>query len=219
MGFTTTGISTIIHPENLPDSFSFYRSYTEWVGGLSFIYLVMALYYPETKLAGMKNLGSGILRFKQLLTTISIIFVVYALIMVLLLYVFGQIGILDSISLSFATLTTGGFVPTSTILNSENSSMLIIIMGGMVIAALPFAFHFGIFSKYVHATKEIKEIFVFILILTIGIYLFLLIEPSFSENDWLSSVFHVISASTTYRISIFLLYLICLSMVKYYLLF
>ena len=197
-GFTTTGISTIIHPENLPDSFSFYRSYTEWVGGLSFIYLVMALYYPETKLAGMKQfLGSGILRFKQLLTTISIIFVIYALIMVLLLYIFGQINILDSISLSFATLTTGGFVPASTILNSENSSMLIIIMGGMVIAALPFAFHFGIFSKYVHATKEIKEIFVFILILTIGIFLFLLIEPSFSENDWLSSVFHVISASTT----------------------
>jgi trk system potassium uptake protein TrkH len=197
-GFTTTGISTIIHPENLPDSFSFYRSYTEWVGGLSFIYLVMALYYPETKLAGMKQfLGSGILRFKQLLTTISIIFVIYALIMVLLLYVFGQINILDSISLSFATLTTGGFVPASTILSSENSSMLIIIMGGMVIAALPFAFHFGIFSKYVHATKEIKEIFVFILILTIGIFLFLLIEPSFSENDWLSSVFHVISASTT----------------------
>ena len=181
-GFTTTGISTIIHPENLPDSFSFYRSYTEWVGGLSFIYLVMALYYPETKLAGMKQfLGSGILRFKQLLTTISIIFVVYALIMVLLLYVFGQINILDSISLSFATLTTGGFVPTSTILNSENSSMIIIIMGGMVIAALPFAFHFGIFSKYVHATKEIKEIFVFILILTIGTFLFLLIEPHFQK--------------------------------------
>ena len=197
-GFTTTGLSTIIHPENLPNSFSFYRSYTEWVGGLSFIYLVMALYYPETKLAGMKQfLGSGILRFKQLLTTISIIFVVYALIMVLLLYVFGQISILDSISLSFATLTTGGFVPTSTILNSENSITLIIIMGGMIIAALPFAFHFGIFSKYIHATKEIKEILVFIILLVIGIILFIFIEPSFSESDWLSSVFHVISASTT----------------------
>ncbi|HET7644595.1 MAG TPA: CBS domain-containing protein [Nitrososphaeraceae archaeon] len=77
-GFTTTGISTIIHPENLPDSFSFYRSYTEWVGGLSFIYLIVALYYPETKLAGMKSvLGSGVLRFKQLLSTICIIFTVY----------------------------------------------------------------------------------------------------------------------------------------------
>ena len=197
-GFTTTGISTIVHPENLPDSFSFYRSYTEWVGGLSFIYLVMALYYPETKLAGMKQfLGSGILRFKQLLSTISIIFVVYASIMILLLYSFGQINILDSISLSFTTLTTGGFVPTSTILNSENSITLIIIMGGMIIAALPFSFHFGIFSKYVHAMREIKEILVFIILLTIGIFLFILIEPSFSESDWLSSVFHVISASTT----------------------
>jgi trk system potassium uptake protein TrkH len=197
-GFTTTGISTILHPENLPDSFSFYRSYTEWVGGLSFVYLVMALYYPETKLAGMKQfLGSGILRFKQLLSTISIIFVVYALIMILLLYSFGQVNILDSISLSFTTLTTGGFVPTSTILNSENSNTLIIIMGGMIIAALPFSFHFGIFSKYVHAMREIKEILVFIILLTIGIFLFILIEPSFSESDWLSSVFHVISASTT----------------------
>src|SRR5215211_6563241 len=82
-GFTTTGISTITHPENLLNSFSFYRSFTEWVGGLSFVYLVMALYYPETKLAGMKSLmSSGILRFKQLLTTISIIFVIYAIITV-----------------------------------------------------------------------------------------------------------------------------------------
>jgi trk system potassium uptake protein TrkH len=197
-GFTTTGLSTIIHPENLSDSFSFYRSYTEWVGGLSFVYLVMALYYPETKLAGMKYfLGSGILRFKQLLSTISVIFVVYTTIFVLLIFIFGHINILDSISLSFATLATGGFVPTSTILTSENSITLAIIMGGMIIAALPFAFHFGIFSKNVEATKEVKEILIFLIILTIFIFLFMLIEPSFTENDWLSSMFHVISASTT----------------------
>src|SRR5215213_6897176 len=197
-GFTTTGLSTIIHPENLSDSFSFYRSYTEWVGGLSFVYLVMALYYPETKLAGMKYfLGSGILRFKQLLSTISVIFVVYTTIFVLLIFIFGHINILDSISLSFATLATGGFVPTSTILTSENSITLAIIMGGMIIAALPFAFHFGIFSKNVEATKEVKEILIFIIFLTFFTFLFIFIEPSFTENDWLSSMFHVISASTT----------------------
>ena len=197
-GFTTTGLTTITHPENLPDSFSFYRSYTEWVGGLSFVYLVMALYYPETKLAGMKQfLGSGILRFKQLLATISIIFVVYSGIIFLLLYIFGHIHILDSLSLSFATLTTGGFVPASTILNSENSLTLVIIMSGMIIAALPFAFHFGIFSKYVEATKEIKEIVIFLILLVIGIVLFLILEPSFASNNQFSSIFHVISASTT----------------------
>jgi trk system potassium uptake protein TrkH len=70
-------------------------------------------------------------------------------------------------------------------------------MGGMIIAALPFAFHFGIFSKNVEATKEVKEILIFLIILILFIFLFFLIEPSFSESDWLSSVFHVISASTT----------------------
>ena len=197
-GFTTTGISTITHPENLPDSFSFYRSFTEWVGGLSFVYLVMALYYPETKLAGMKNLmSSGILRFKQLLTTISIIFVIYAIIIVLLLFIFGHIDLLNSISLAFATLTSGGFVPTATVLTLENPITLIVIMGGMIIAALPFAFHFGIFSKEVEATKEVKEILIYITIISCVIFLFLLIETSFSEKEWLSSIFHVISAATT----------------------
>ena len=197
-GFTTTGISTITHPEDLPDSFSFYRSFTEWVGGLSFVYLVMALYYPETKLAGMKNLmSSGILRFKQLLTTISIIFVIYAIIIVLLLFIFGHIDLLNSISLAFATLTSGGFVPTATVLTLENPITLIVIMGGMIIAALPFAFHFGIFSKEVEATKEVKEILIYITIIACAIFLFMLIETSFSEKEWLSSVFHVISASTT----------------------
>ena len=196
-GFTTTGISTIIHPEDLPDSFAFYRSFTEWIGGLSFVYLVMALYYPETKLAGMKSLmSSGILRFKQLLTTITIIFVIYAAIIVLLLFIFGHIGLLNSISLAFAALTSGGFVPTATILTLENPFTLIILIGGMIIAALPFAFHFGIFSKEVEAIREIKEILCYIIIL-FCIFLFIFIESSFSENEWLSAVFHVISASTT----------------------
>jgi trk system potassium uptake protein TrkH len=197
-GFTTTGISTIIHPEDLPDSFSFYRSYTELVGGLSFIYLIMALYYPETKLAGMKNvLGSGILRFKQLLSTICIIFTIYITIIALLIFFFGHINILDSISLAFTTFTTGGFVPSSTALNVENPIPLIIIMVGMIIAALPFAFHFGIFSKKVEATKEIKEILILIILLTVCIFLFIFIESSYTEKEWITSVFHIISASTT----------------------
>jgi trk system potassium uptake protein len=197
-GFTTTGISTIIHPENLSDSFSFYRSYTEWVGGLSFIYLIVALYYPETKLAGMKSvLGSGVLRFKQLLSTICIIFTVYTAIIALLIFFFGHINILDSVSLGFATLATGGFVPTSTSLNVENPIILIVIMGGMIIAALSFAFHFGIFSKNVEATKELKEVLIFIILLTFFIFLFIFIESSFSEKEWIASMFHVVSASTT----------------------
>jgi trk system potassium uptake protein len=70
-------------------------------------------------------------------------------------------------------------------------------MGGMIIAALPFAFHFGVFSKEIEATKELKEIIIFRILITIPIFLFIFIESTFSKNEWLSSVFHVISASTT----------------------
>ena len=141
-GFTTTGISTITHPEDLPQSFSFYRSYTLWVGGLSFVYLVMSLYYPEKKLAAMRNiLGAGILKFRQLVSTISIIFVFYAIILILLIYFLGNNNggviegsstntngiannqtetFIDSVSIIFATLTSGGFVPVSTFLTLEN---------------------------------------------------------------------------------------------------
>ena len=197
-GFTTTGITTILHPQNLSESFSFYRSYTELVGGLSFIYLIMALYYPETKLAGMKQfLGSGVLRFRQLLSTICIIFTVYTAVVALLIFIFGHVNLLDSVSLAITTFTTGGFVPTSTTLNTENEFTLFVIIGGMIIAALPFAFHFGIFSKYVEATKELKEIIIFLILLTFFIFLFLFIESSFLEKEWITYVFHIISASTT----------------------
>jgi trk system potassium uptake protein TrkH len=118
-------------------------------------------------------------------------------IVALLLFFFGHINILDSISLGFATLASGGFVPASTILNVENPIPLIIISAGMIIAALPFAFHFGVFSKNVEATRELKEIIIYIILITVSIFLFIFIESSFLEKEWLSSVFHVISASTT----------------------
>ncbi len=41
--------------------------------------LVMALYHPETKLSGMKYLvGKSVLKFRQLLSTICIIFTIYS---------------------------------------------------------------------------------------------------------------------------------------------
>src|SRR5215208_4262990 len=197
-GFTTTGISIIEQPESLPDSFVFYRSYTQWVGGLSFVYLIMALYYPETRLAAMRNMiGGGILKFRQLLSTISIIFVFYTVIFILLIFFMGNIHLIEAVTLSFTTLVTGGFIPHSTIFDSINSFQLILIMAGMMIAALPFGFHYGIFSKEVKSRRLSMEIIVYLFFVLLFAVLFIIIEPSISPHDWLISVFHVVSASTT----------------------
>lgn len=204
-GFTTTGLSTLSDPEELPPSFVFYRAYTLWVGGLSFVYLFMALFYPDKKLASMKNIlgGGGILRFKQLLKTITVIFTVYTIALVLAIYYFdvGELDIIDSISLVFATITGGGFVPVSTFIIVDNVEQLVILMIGMILSALPFAFHYGIFSREIKARQLTSPILAYFAFMTMSIVLFaILAEPPPATNQqqwWITSVFHVISASTT----------------------
>jgi trk system potassium uptake protein TrkH len=197
-GFTTTGISIIEQPESLPESFVFYRSYTQWVGGLSFVYLIMALYYPETRLAAMRNvMGSAMQKFKQLLSTISIIFIFYTSILTILLFFLGNIELIDSVSLSFSTFATGGFTPVSDIFSSINFNQLIVIMAGMIIAALPFGFYYGILRKEVKTKRLSIEIIVFLCSLLIFAFLFIIIDPTISTNNWFNSIFQVISASTT----------------------
>jgi trk system potassium uptake protein len=197
-GFTTTGISIIEQPETYPESFVFYRSYTQWVGGLSFVYMIMALYYPETRLAAMKNIiGSAMQKFKQLLSTISIIFIFYTSILILLLFFLGNIKLLDSVSLSFATFSTGGLIPNSTIFTSINFYQLVVISIGMIIAALPFGFYYGILRKEVKINRLSVEIIVFLCSILFFTFIFIIFDPNIFANNWLTSLFQVISVSTT----------------------
>ena len=130
-GFTTTGLSMIMQPENLPQSFNFYRSYTQWVGGLSFVYLVMMLFFPEEKLSAWKSvIGGGMLRFKEFIVTLVGIFSVYTVILLLLLILAGQTANLYAVSAVFSAITGGGFSPTSTFISPGNAWFLVITSGG-----------------------------------------------------------------------------------------
>jgi trk system potassium uptake protein TrkH len=197
-GFTTTGLSIISNPENLPKSLDFYRSYTNWVGGLSFVYLVMILFFPERKLSAMKSVfGGGLLRVRELLITIVGIFTAYTLILIFMVIIFSQTDILDAISLIFSTMTGGGFSPVSDIITPDHPERLAILAVGMILSALPFAFHYHIFSRKGLLTRRTisLEVAVFLILIVIGIMIFYWL--AWGQVDIYSSIFHVISASTT----------------------
>jgi trk system potassium uptake protein len=198
-GFTTTGLSMITHPEKLPQSFDLYRSYTQWVGGLSFVYLAVMLFYPERKLVHMRGMiGGGLLRSKQLIITISVIFTIYTIVITTLIYFLGDTNIVHSVAIVLSTVTGGGFVSTSTYLLGEDTLQMLVLMIGMIISALPFAFHYAIFSKEVKTTKLRPEVLVFIGIILISILIFyLLLNAQAMQSGWLTSAFHIVSASTT----------------------
>jgi trk system potassium uptake protein len=197
-GFTTTGLSVISNPEYLPKSLDFYRSYTNWVGGLSFVYLVMILFFPERKLSAMKSvLGGGLLRVRELLITIVGIFTAYTLILIFMLIFLSQTNVLDAISLIFSTITGGGFSPASDIISPEHPERLAILAAGMIASALPFAFHYYIFSRKGLLTRKTigLEVTVYLIMIVLSIMLFYWLV--WGQVDIYSSIFHVISSSTT----------------------
>jgi len=193
-GFTTTGISLIHEPENLPQSFTFYRSFTQLVGGMSFIYLAIAAFYPESKIQSMRGFISGrSLHMRELFGTITIIFLIYILIFSVLFYLVGNLNIIDDFSLIVSAFATGGFLPTSTILNDFDWQEKLIVIGAMIFGALPFTFHYSFVRKKFLSPKLGKEVLAYFMILGGATLLFM----SLSNLDPLSSAFYTVSASTT----------------------
>jgi trk system potassium uptake protein TrkH len=193
-GFTTGGYSLVQYPEELPRSFTFYRGYAQFVGGLSFIYLIVTAFYSEKRVSTMKGFISGnVPHLKELFSIITIIFSIYAIIIALLLFYLGGGEILDDFALAFSALSTGGTSPDSKIFQGFTTSEYVVLIAGMILGALPFGFHYGFVRTKFLSINLTKEVVVYLSLLTIFCIIFI-----FSMNaNWIDSVFNVVSASTT----------------------
>jgi len=161
---------------------------------MSFIYLVITAFYPESKLQSMRGFISGrTLHMKELFLTITVIFAIYIVIVASLLYVFGERNIIDNFSLAMSTLATGGFTPNSAILEGLVWQEHIILMGAMILGALPFTFHYAFVRKKFLSPKLGKEVLAYFAILGSATILFM----GVSGLDPLQSAFYSVSASTT----------------------
>ena len=115
------------------------------------------------------------------------------LIVASLLWAFGERNIIDNFSLAMSTLSTGGFTPTSTILGGLVWQEHVVLMGAMILGALPFTFHYAFVRKKFLSPKLGKEVLTYFAILGGATILFALI----SGLDPLQSAFYSVSASTT----------------------
>ncbi len=75
---------------------------------------------------------------------------------------------------------------------------MLILMAGMIISALPFAFHYAVFSKEMHTTKMRPEIYTYFGIIGISIlvFYFIIVSTTDLQSMPIFAIFHVISAST-----------------------
>jgi trk system potassium uptake protein TrkH len=106
---------------------------------------------------------------------------------------FGERNIIDNFSLAMSTLSTGGFLPNSTILQHLVWQEHLILMAAMILGALPFTFHYAFVRKKFMSPKLGKEVLVYFGVLGGATLIFALI----SGLDPLFSAFYSVSASTT----------------------
>ncbi|TAK23208.1 MAG: CBS domain-containing protein [Nitrosarchaeum sp.] len=193
-GFSTTGYSLLPNPEELPKSFIFYRGYAQFVGGLSFIYLIVTAFYSEKRINTMKGFISGnIPHLKELFAIITIIFSIYAVIIALLLFYLGDGDILVDFAIAFSALSTGGTSPDSKIFQEFTTPEFVVVIAGMILGALPFGFHYAfVRTKFlsINLTKEVAVYFCLLISFCI-IFIFSM------DVNWLDGVFNMVSASTT----------------------
>ncbi|NLI74634.1 MAG: TrkH family potassium uptake protein [Euryarchaeota archaeon] len=149
-GFTTTGSTIMFDIESWPKSLLFWRSMTQWLGGAGII-LVFVTIFPMLGVVGRtlaRREFSGIdvrhftRRVQEESMKFHYIFIGLSVIQLLLLLLTG-IGIYDSLTIMFSTLSTGGFSPYGGSISHYNSVVIEwIVIIFMFLAGVNFYLHF-----------------------------------------------------------------------------
>jgi len=116
-GFTTTGITMFTGLDDMPRSVVFWRSLTQWIGGLGILTLFLAVIRPGVsahRLFGAESHKMTVGRpAPGVAHTIRILWIIYAgfTAFIFLALVASKVSWFDSICHSFTALSTGGFSP------------------------------------------------------------------------------------------------------------
>lgn len=115
-GFTTTGSSTLINIEAFPKSLHFWRSLTQWIGGIGIIIFVMsilplfggsALYFYNAEATGVSK-DQLKMRISDSTRNMSITYIALTVVGFLLLWI-GPMDAFDAACHALTSISTGGF--------------------------------------------------------------------------------------------------------------
>lgn len=149
-GFTTTGATILANIEIVPESILFWRALTQWLGGMGFIVLSLAI-LPLMGIGGMQLFkaempGPTADRLKpRIQDTAKLLWGIYVLLtaVLIILLMFGGMKFFDALCHAFTTLATGGFSPRNASVGAYNSAYIDwVISLFMLLAAINFSLYY-----------------------------------------------------------------------------
>ncbi len=208
-GFTTTGATILTDIEIMPRGILFWRSLTQWIGGMGIIVLTVAI-LPMLGIGGMQLFvaeAPGITpdkiqpRIKETAKRLWLIYLGFTVTEAVLLKLAGM-GYYDAINHSLTTMSSGGFsTKNASIAHFDSPLIQYIIIVFMFLAGTSFTLSYFVFKgkfKKVTGNEEFKNYFKLIILLAIviGLVIFAVTGTTF-EKSFRDALFQVISIITT----------------------
>lgn len=145
-GFTTTGATIFTHIESVPKDILFWRSMTQWIGGLAIIVFSIAI-LPYLSMSGMQLFISemnGITydklhpRIMHTVWRIWGIYLFFTLLETLLLYL-GDMDLYDALCHSMTTICSGGFSTRTANMGAFSNYSQVVVCIFMVLSGCNFS--------------------------------------------------------------------------------
>jgi len=197
-GFSTTGATILTDVEALPKSMLFWRSETQWLGGMGIIVLMVALVpnlgVKAQNVASAETPGPTVTkltsRFSDTARSLYIAYVILTAVLVILL-LFGGMNLFDAVAHAFSTMATGGFgIYSDSIAHFNSYYITWVITIFMIIAGTNFNLFFTMIFDKVKTALADEELRLY------GVILFVsttLVTASLLTQGGYSSVFRALT--------------------------
>ena len=154
-GFSTTGATVLTQIESQPHGILLWRSLTQWLGGMGIITLFVAL-FPMLGMGGAHLIEAEMpgpeaerltARIRDTAKVLWLLYFVFSALEVISLWL-ARMPVFDALAVTFSTMPTGGFTPTTLSIAAYNSPLIEgIVTFFMVVAGVNFGLYYLLFWK------------------------------------------------------------------------
>ena len=194
-GLTGTGFSTFKNIKYLDPTLILWRSSSQWIGGLYFLFFLIIVFSNKKfnyKMISLTYSGdSSYSSQENIKNNIFKIFIYYCILSfsIFLLFNISGVRLFNSLNISMTLISGGGFLPTDSLNNIIQSNFQkIIFIISLLIAMLNFYLIFNIFNKKILAREHKEDLYIFLLSIILVILVY------FNNNSGFDLIISVISS-------------------------
>ena len=194
-GLTGTGFSTFKNIKYLDPTLILWRSSSQWIGGLFFLFFLIIIFSSKKFNYKMISLTySGDTNYsseENIKNNLLTVFIYYCLLSFILFLLFNISGVrlFNSLNISMTLISGGGFLPTDSLANiiSSNFQKIIFILA-LLLAMFNFYLTFNIFNKKILIREHKEDLYLLFLSIILIIFIY------FNHNAGLDLIISVLSS-------------------------